>query len=413
MTRTALLLCCLGVTPAVRGQADATDYDRDLVVLKPDKAVLCRILRVEDKQLVTLQGSREVVIKKDQVVRFERSLDLCEEFLKRAEKYEKARDAGGLLQLAGWCEEKRLRKFAQNCYLGILLLDPEHETAHKALKHIQGPKGWLVPFKGANLPFAEVCKRRSDWGSAWELSSLHYDLRTDAPLLRGLQLLRDLEWFYLTFFALFGDPLSLDDRTERMVAHVYRDYAKVPKAASNVAAFFDPAARTLYTGFEGARTEGFPVALDHEATHMVFFHTLRFRATGGSVPGWLDEGLAEYVRSVLLRQAPGSEPKVEPGRREDAYFKTAASGRDYRIERLITMEATDFAASSGQAEKYANAYAWVHYLQFGEGGAWQRKFLDFVREAYAGKGTSSTFKKLMGGDLEKMKKGFETYVRGR
>ena len=146
---------------------------------------------------------------------------------------------------------------------------------------------------------------------------------------------------------------------------------------------------------------------------MVFFHTLRFRATGGSVPGWLDEGLAEYVRSVLLRQAPGSEPKVEPGRREDAYFKTAASGRDYRIERLITMEATDFAASSGQAEKYANAYAWVHYLQFGEGGAWQRKFLDFVREAYAGKGTSSTFKKLMGGDLEKMKKGFETYVRGR
>ena len=144
----------------------------------------------------------------------------------------------------------------------------------------------------------------------------------------------------------------------------------------------------------------------------MFFHTLRFRATGGSVPGWLNKRLAKYMHSVIQQQAPGAEPKVEPGRREVAYFKTAASGRDYKIERLLTLEANDFSASSGQAEKYANAYAWVHFLQFGDGGAWQRRFRDFVREAYAGKGTSSTFKKLMGTDLDKAKKGFEAYIRG-
>jgi hypothetical protein len=401
----------LALAAALRAQADATDYDRDLVVLKPEKAIECRILRVDEKQVVTLQGSREVVIKRDQVVRFERSLDLCEEFLTRAHKHEKEKDAGGLLQLAGWCEEKRLRRFAQNCHLAILLIDPQHETANKALKHVRGSTGWLVPFKGAALPFAEVLKRRGDWGSAWELSSLHYDLRTDAPLPRALQLLRDLEWFYLTFFALFGTDLHLDDRTERMVAHVYKDHAKVPKPSSTSAAYFDPAARTLYTGFEGGRTGGFPVALDHEATHQVFFHTLRFRATGGSVPGWLDEGLAEYLRTVIERDAPGGQPKVDPGRRDRACFQAAASGREYRIERLLTLEADDFYASTGQAEKYANSYAWVHYLQFGDGGAWRIKFRDFVREAYAGKGTSSTFKKLMGADLERMKKGFDAYIR--
>jgi hypothetical protein len=266
-----------------------------------------------------------------------------------------------------------------------------------------------VPFQGSSIPFEEVQKRHADWGNAWELSSLHYDLRTDVPLGRALALLRDLEWFYLTFFAQYGEPLHLDDRPERLIAHVYRDRSKVPVPAGSVGAYFDQQARTLFSGFDGGRVEGFPYAIDHEATHQVFFHTLRFRATGGTVPAWLDEGLAEYMRTIIARGKPGSEPKVEPGKRDEGRLRAARQGRDYRLERVLTFESNDFMATSGQEEKYAVSYALVWFLQNGDNGRWRPKFFDFAREAYAGKGQSSTFKKVMG-DLDALKQAFEAFV---
>src|SRR5262249_39372307 len=157
-----------------------------------------------------------------------------------------------------WCAERRLRKFARDTWLELLLLEPQNDEANRALGHLKGKAGWQVPFQGSSLPFTELLERRSDWGNAWELSSLHYDLRTDVPLGRALALLRDLEWFYVAFYLLYGDDLRLDDRPERMVAHVYRDRSKVPLPAMTVGAFFDPAARTLYCGFQAARIEGFP-----------------------------------------------------------------------------------------------------------------------------------------------------------
>jgi hypothetical protein len=412
--RIPLALTLLSALPsALLAQADATDYDPDLLVLAPEKRLEVRILRVGRKDLTYLDGSREVTVPRDRVAHWERSLDLSEAFLERAHLAEQARNVEALCKLAEWCEERRMRKFARNAWLGVLLIDPQHDAANRALGHVESANGWLVPFERTALPFAEVCERRRDWNHAWELQSLHYDLRTDAPLPRALQLLRDLEWFYVTFFTCFGVDLRLDDRPERLVVHVHEDHADAPKLSGTVAAFFDPQARALFTGFAGGDTSGFPVALDHEASHQVFFHTMRFRATGGGIPGWLDEGLAEYFRSIIRRGAPGSRPDVLPARREPEYFAAAAAGREYRLERLLTMQSDDFAASSNQREKYAHAYAWVHYLLLGAEGAWRSKFIEFVRAAYTGKGTSSTFKKIMGSDFERMKKGYEPYLEVR
>lgn len=369
-----------------------------------------RILRVSDKQIVYLQGSREVTVPVGQVANFERSLDLAAPFLRSCQEAVDKRDGSGLVTLAKGCVQKRLRKFARHAWLEVLLLDPQNDEANQALGHSKGSSGWLVPFQGSSLTLAEVCKRRGDWGNAWELSSLHYDLRTDAELERALALLRDLEWFYLTFFAQYGDVLQLDDRPERMIAHVYCDRSKLPRPAGSVGAFFEPGTRTLFAGFTGGRVDGFPFGLDHEASHQVFFHTLRFRATGGNVPAWLDEGLAEYMRSIVKRGKPGSEPKVEPRQRDGDLLRTAAAGRDYRIERVLTFEGSDFSATSGQAEKYATSYALVYFLQHGDEGRWRTKFQSFVREAYAGKGQSSTFKKVMG-DMDQLKQAFEALVK--
>src|SRR5205809_754303 len=131
-TITTGLLACLLSGPA-NAQADHVDFDRDLLVLKPDKQLEVRILRVTAKQLGYLKG------------------------------------AGG----------------------------------------------WLVPVQGPSLPLAGVSKRRADSGIAWELGSLHYALRADAPLPRARALLRDLEWFYRAFFARYGVELQLDDGPER------------------------------------------------------------------------------------------------------------------------------------------------------------------------------------------------------
>ena len=410
-TITKGLFVCL-LSAAARAQADHVDFDRDLLVLKPDKQLEVRILRVNDKQVVYLQGSRETTVPRSQVARFQRSLDIAGPFLRSWQEAVDKREADTLASLARWCVENRLRKFARDAWLEVLLLDPQNDDANKALGHTKGAGGWLVPYQGASLPFAEVSKRHADWGNAWELASLHYDLRTDAPLGRALALLRDLEWFYLTFFAQYGDELQLDDRPERLVAHIYRDGSKVPLPSMNVGAYFDAQSRTLFTGFAGGQVDGYPTGLDHEATHQVFYHTLRYRATGGTVPAWLDEGLAEYMRTIVVRGRPGAEPKIEPQQRDEGALRTATQGREYRIERVLTLDSNDFMASSGQAEKYATAYALVWFLQFGDERRWRPRFFAFAREAYAGKGQSSTFKKVMG-DLDKLKSAFESFLHGK
>jgi hypothetical protein len=117
-------LLCLIAARAV-AQADHTDFDRDLLVLKPDKQLEVRILRVTDKQLVYLQGSRETTVATAQVASFERSLDLAAPFLRSCQEAVDKRDVEALVTLARWCGTKRLRKFARDAWLEVLLLQPQ------------------------------------------------------------------------------------------------------------------------------------------------------------------------------------------------------------------------------------------------------------------------------------------------
>ena len=43
---------------------------------------------------------------------------------------------------------------------------------------------------------------------------------------------------------------------------------------------------------------------------------------------------------------------------------------------------------------------------------WRKRYFDFVRAAWDGKGQSSTFKRIFEPDLERLKKDFEAWIRG-
>ena len=90
-------------------------------------------------------------------------------------------------------------------------------------------------------------------------------------------------------------------------------------------------------------------------------------------------------------------------RRRDGRLRALKNGDPYTVQRLLNFKASDFAASSGQSMKYAQGYAlFVHMLETEE---YRARFFDYLREAFAGKGQSSTFRKIFRKDLKAIEKG--------
>ena len=87
--------------------------------------------------------------------------------------------------------------------------------------------------------------------------------------------------------------------------------------------------------------------------------TRRFAIRG--LPGWLDEGLAEYVAAG----AQGTRGRVHarPGGIATPHFQTHADNPDeYDFKRVLSFGSDDFVSTSKQALKYAQSYTLVYFL---------------------------------------------------
>ena len=131
----------------------------------------------------------------------------------------------------------------------------------------------------------------------------------------------------------------------------------------------------------------------HEATHAIFHATSVEKANGGGgFPGWLDEGLAEYMGTSLI-VGTGSV-SFEPGKPDPGYFQLHATAKKpYRMSRMLNMQTGDFVGGSKIGLKYAQSYSLVHFLLHGEKQAHREGFLKFIEGVYEGKSSSTHFKK--------------------
>jgi hypothetical protein len=376
----------------------------DLVVLKDGQELHGRVVFEDEGTLVLRQGTGDTTLERDQVEHVESRLRNLGALLDNdARAKHDRRDA--LELLAAQATEMGLAGEAQVFWLRMLLLGGDDAAAHRALGHSLRGRAWVVPLDRKHVPWEQRIQLASDWGSAWQCSSLHYELRSNLSLLETLDALLDLERLYRAFYEVFGVELGLYEVCEPMRVHLHADSASYPETAREVA-LFDPGDDTVRV----KASEGFDFrALAHEATHQLLYDTVfRARKQSGRLPAWLDEGLAEYV-SAGVERVPGLVFKV--GRPEAEHFRVHRRALEpFPLARVLSFSASDYEASSERKQKFAQSYTLVYFLMHGAKGRYRAGFFDYLRLACGGGGTGEDLVSSLRADMAKLDAAWQDYV---
>jgi hypothetical protein len=114
----------------------------------------------------------------------------------------------------------------------------------------------------------------------------------------------------------------------------------------------------------------------------------------------LNEGWADYMEGIL-EPRKGGRLQFDLTRRVGYRIgNLAAEKKPYSLRRVLNFKETDFFASSKQELKYAQAYALTLLLMEGNGGKYTDRFLEYMKQALAGKGSSSIFRGVFRKDLK-------------
>lgn len=381
--------------------------ERDRVVLASGKELRGRILRVDEQELVLRRSGRDQEFTRKEVASFESVGAALDALLLEARPARLARKEE-LPALAERARAAGLEGEAANLWWHLLLLEPEARAAHEALGHKLRGGRHVVPLDGRAVDLAQRIELAKDWGSAWRFTSLHYELTTNLPLARALELGLDLERFYRAFFALFGAELGLYEVCTPMKIHVHADRASYPETAGENGRY-EPEIDTVVVD----ASQGFKLAtLMHEATHQLLFVTaFKERGGHGEIPPWLNEGLAEYVATSVL----GAPPLVlEPGTPALHHFHAHAESKTaHDLTRVLSFSTTDYQTSDDPALKYAQSYTLVHFLLHGEDGRHRAGFFAYLRLVYAGRGSSSDLKKCLDVDWKKLERAWSEYAEAQ
>jgi hypothetical protein len=398
----AVVIASLVLTALCPAAPPPQGDQRDTVHFTSGKPLQCRVTLQLDDKIAVLVGSREKWIPRKKVARVETVQQTLRQVMM---KFSQAEDSTGLfLELAKTCDQGKLPHEARLFYWRILADEPDHEVANAALGHKRAGKSWRVPVSAGwhKLDFAD--KLRASWGKAWRLRSEHFELRTDAGLRIAVLTLLDLENFYRHLFDLFQKSLELHEVTEPIQVQVYRDKAEFPRLSDTVDAYFSPGDNIHFT-FIG--DDGRPLTLFHEATHAVIFNL------GGShkgrrteLPGWLNEGWADYMEGCLAGGKDG-RVKLDLARRCDYRIGNLRAEKDpYSLRRVINFKTSDFAASSKQKLKYAQSYALFLYMMEGESGKYSERFLGYMKDALVGKASASAFRSVFRKEMKTIEKDY-------
>jgi hypothetical protein len=380
--------------------------ESDLVVLKTGKELRGRVVFEDEARLVLRRDARDTEIEQRSIERVESRLRKLGDLLDneaRAELHERSE----LELLAAQAQEMGLTGEAQVFWWRRLLLDHDDEPANRALGHVKRGQGWGIPVGGRTVDWDKRFELAKDWGSAWELSSMHYTLRSNLPLQRNLEILLDVERLYRAFYELFGDELALYDVCRPMAVHLHADSASYPETAGELGRY-DPATDIVQVDASKGLNFG---TLAHELTHQLLQDTaFREKNDEGCIPPWVNEGLAEYMSSSVTR-APGlaftaGDPYVQ-------HFRAHALAREpFDLTRVLAFSTGDYDASSDRDLKYAQSYTLVHFLLHGAGGAHRAGFLEFLRAVYRGKGSATDLKRALKTDWRELEESWHAYVRG-
>jgi Protein of unknown function (DUF1570) len=330
-----------------------------------------------------------------------------DELLEQLDRIDES-DAAALLDLARYARDNRLPNEAHVLAWCALAAAPEHAEAHDFLEHRKRNGRRHVRVGREEFPAEDISKPR-DWNRAWEFRTTHFDLRSDLPLGEALGIALDLERAYRDLMDFLALELVLHEVIEPMPAQVHADERTFPEALGGRRSYFLPETRTLHVN-AGKGYDRW--TLVHEATHQILYCAAEGQRAGKgvSLPGWLDEGLAEYMAGNA--QGARGRMHARPGGVCTPHFQTHAKADDpYAVGRVLNFSMDDFASSSNEALKYAQSYTFVHFLLHAEGERHRPALMDFLRSCWAGKSSSGTFYDAIDLKERELQAAWDAYVR--
>jgi hypothetical protein len=162
----------------------------------------------------------------------------------------------------------------------------------------------------------------------------------------------------------------------------------------------------------------------HEGTHVLMDHknTAKDGLTQSNQSMWFNEGIAEYFggHGPTGEKDPVTGSIIyEPGRVNDTRIGSIAFARAMKklikFDELIKITRAEWNAKNKDrlwAEMtYAQGWALVYYLNHGEGGKYQKDFIEYMKLELTGKSGMDTFKEVFGKyGLDKIEKGYTDFL---
>lgn len=274
-----------------------------------------------------------------------------------------------------------------------VLADPTNAQAHAALGHVEARDYWRIDHDRRRYRgLADLREATAEWKHAFELSTAHFELRTNLPLEQAVEIAIDLERFYEEFYSLWQEALGLYECTERMQVHAHADSKSFPEGRGGSASYFDPGPNTL---FLNASVQYRREVLSHEGSHQLFYNATRLDpAFSADFPAWLDEGIAEYLAAATV-QPPAPFALVPGTTNLDHYASFINADRPLSLSRVLSLQLNDFHNNTKTYLMYAQSFALVHYCLHGEGGTLREPFLAYVRACIDGRSSPTAFKKVL------------------
>jgi hypothetical protein len=322
-------------------------------------------------------------------------------------------DAQALLNVAAEADDAGLEGEAELIRLQALIADPDNEEAHLALGHKSNSKGWRYKVGSKWKSFDDWREHTGKWKERYEFRTSHFDIETDLRLDLAVVAALDLERAYRAFYDLLREELELKDIGERMKAQIHADDKSYPEPGDGRYGYFSPSDLMF---FVLGTTGDVQSTITHEICHQILYYaTKRTKGARGSIPAWVDEGLAQYMQLGARRGLNGV--LIETGAPAIGTFLAhATADKPYDLNRMLTMQSSDFAGGTDTGLKYAQAYTLVHFMLHGSNGKYRDGFFSFLRSAWQGKSSMSHFKDVVEDELDLDMDDFEAswtaYVNG-
>lgn len=247
------------------------------------------------------------------------------------------------------------------------------------------------------------------WDDAYDTSSKHYRIRTDAPrFVVELEIKPFLDALYDTYVKVFDQEFGLQAKAaDNKFIQIYHGYATYKQQTGKTRGTpgFIVGSNVLHVFYEDIEPSTFYGTVYHEGAHQFFAAML----PGAQLPHWLNEALATYFEGCIYSR---SSHKITVSLVPSVRLRFARN-------QLARVEVADpekmfmaFGKEQYNALHYALGWSFVHYLTHVDGGKHRTAFGKLLRElnGSGAKPFAEVFRSVLRLDLVEFAKGWKPFI---